>query len=146
MFLCKIKWCFLYENGFTNITQDSSTITATGRYSVFFIYDESNGNIVLINNIFFLQGNTYDQQSNRCLFLIMEALLKLLYNNYQGQYMLRIFGGPAGSSSYPQMAEYTIQRTKTADVPLGFPTVYGLYSNYVQLFKPLYNPLTKIFL
>lgn len=58
--------------------------------------------------------------------------------------MLRIFGGPGGSQSYPQLLEYNIESTKTADVPLGFPTVYGLYSNSdTQLIEPLYNPLTK---
>ena len=101
--------------------------------------------MALINNIYFLQEDTYTQQSNGCFYAREGGSLEVTcITNYQGQYKLRIFGGPAGSSSYPQMVEYTIQSTKTADVPLGFPTIYGLYSNSdTQLIKPLYSPLTK---
>ena len=64
--------------------------------------------------------------------------------NYQGKYMLRIFGGDAGAESYPQLVEYTIESTTTADVPLGFPTIYGSYSNSdTELIEPLYTPLTR---
>ena len=139
-----IKEAF-YENGFTSISPDIATISADGGFTITLTYDESSGNLALINNLYLLQGNTYMQQNNACFFSKGSGTAEITcVTNSKGQYMLRIFGGPAGSESYPQIVEYIIQSTKTADVPLGFPTVYGLYSNSdTQLIEPLFNPLTK---
>ena len=144
VFMLRLSDAF-YENGFTSIVPDASTITATGGFTITLTHDESYGNMALLNNLYFKQGNSYNQQSNACFYSHEAGSAEVTcITNYKGEYKLRIFGGPAGSSTYPQMVEYIIQSTKTADVPLGFPTLYGLYSNSdTQLIKPLYNPLTK---
>ena len=141
--MLKINEAF-YEYGFTSITPDAATISSTGGFKVDFTYDESK-NMALLNNLYLLQGNTYTGQNNACFYTKGSGKAEVTcVTNYKGEYMLRIFGGPAGSESYPQIVEYTIQSTKTAEVPLGFPTVYGLYSNSdTQLIEPLYNPLKK---
>jgi hypothetical protein len=84
-------------------------------------------------------------QNNACFYTRGKGTAEITcVTNYKGEYLLKIFGGPGGSQSYPELLEYNIESTKTADTPLGFPTVYGLYSNSdTQLIEPLYNPLTK---
>jgi hypothetical protein len=84
-------------------------------------------------------------QNNACFYSRGKGTADLTcVTNYKGEYLLKIFGGPGGSQQYPELLEYNIESTKTADVPLGFPTTYGLYSNSdTQLIEPLYNPLTK---
>lgn len=133
-----------YENGFTGIDPDEATFSATGGFKVKFTYAPEK-NMALLNNIYLLQGNTYVGQNNACFYSKGKGTAEVTcVTNYKGQYMLRIFGGESGSESYPQLVEYTIESTKNADVELGFPTVYNLYSNSdTQLIEPLYNPLTK---
>ena len=133
-----------YQNGFTSISPDSATITSSGTLRVSFTFDE-NQNIALLHNIYLLQGNTYVGQNNGCFSSKGKGTAHVdCVTNYKGEYMLRIFGGPAGSESYPQLVEYNIESTQTASVIKGFPNVYGLYSNSdTQLIEPLYNPLTK---
>jgi hypothetical protein len=141
--MLKLEEAF-YSNGFTSISPDAPSFSSKGGFKITFTYDDTE-NIALLNNIYLLQGNTYYQQSNACFYTKGDGVAEITcVTNYQGQYMLRIFGGPAGSESYPQLVEYTIQSTQTAEIPLGFPTVYGLYSNSdTQLLEPLYCPLTK---
>lgn len=133
-----------YENGFTGIAPDAATISSSGNFNVTFTYPPDKS-IALLNNIYLLQGNTYVGQNNACFYSKGKGTAEVTcVTNYKGQYMLRIFGGPSGSKSYPQLVEYNIESTKNADVQLGFPTVYDLYSSSdTQLIEPLYNPLTK---
>ena len=133
-----------YENGFSDISPDYASFSATGGFKVTFSYDPANS-IALINNLYLLQGNVYQGQNNACFYTKGNGKAEVTcVTNYKGQYMLRIFGGPAGSESYPQIVEYTIQSTQTADSPLGFPEIYGTYSDSdTELIEPLYNPLTK---
>ena len=133
-----------YTNGFTSISPDVPSFSCIGGFTVKFTYDTSK-NIAILNNIYLLQGNTYYEQSNSCFYTKGNGIAEVTcITNSKGEYMLRIFGGPAGSESYPQIVEYIIQSTQTAENPLGFPTVYGLYSNSdTQLKEPLYCPLTK---
>ena len=133
-----------YENGFSDISPDAAVISATGGLKVTFSYDPSK-NLALINNLYILQGNTYQGLNNACFYTKGNGKAEITcLTNYQGKYMLRIFGGDAGAESYPQLVEYTIESTTTADVPLGFPTIYGSYSNSdTELIEPLYTPLTR---
>ena len=132
-----------YSNGFTDISPDLATFSSTNAFKVTLNFDESN-NIALINNLYLLQGNTYMGQNNACMYSKGKGVAEITcITNYKGEYMLRIFGGPAGSESYPQIVEYIIQSTTTATNPLGFPTVYGLYSNSdMNIVEPLYSPLS----
>ena len=84
-------------------------------------------------------------QNNACMYSKGEGTAEITcITNYKGQYMLRIFGGPAGSESYPQIVEYIVQSTETASTPLGFPTVYGLFSSSdMNIISPLYSPLNR---
>ena len=133
-----------YSNGFTDISPDLATFSSTNAFKVTLNFDESN-NIALINNLYLLQGNTYMAQNNACMYSKGKGVAEITcITNYKGEYMLRIFGGPAGSESYPQIVEYIIQSTTTATNPLGFPTVYGLYSNSdMNIVEPLYSPLSR---
>ena len=133
-----------YSNGFTDISPDLAKFSSTNAFKVTLSYDESN-NIALINNLYLLQGNTYMGQNNACMYSKGSGTAEITcITNYKGEYMLRIFGGPAGSESYPQIVEYIIQSTTTATNPLGFPTVYGLYSNSdMNIVEPLYSPLSR---
>jgi hypothetical protein len=90
-----------------------------------------------------LQGDTYIRQNNSCFDKkgIGNSVATCLTNN-EGKYILKIYGGPAGNESYPQIVEYRIESTSKAVTPLFFPTVYGLYYKLnVQLIEPLYSPL-----
>ena len=133
-----------YENGFTSISPDLASITSNQVFKITLNFDPSKS-IALINNLYLLQGNTYMGQNNACMYSKGEGTAEITcITNYQGQYMLRIFGGPAGSESYPQIVEYIVQSTTTATTPLGFPTVYGLYSNSdMNIISPLYSPLNR---
>ncbi len=142
--MLKINEAF-YSSGFTSVTPDVASFSAEAGFKVSFTYDESITNMALLSNIYLLQGNTYMGQNNACFYTRGKGTADLTcVTNYKGEYLLKIFGGPGGSNSYPELLEYNIESTKTADVPLGFPTVYGLYSNSdTQLIESLYNPLTK---
>ena len=133
-----------YGNGFTDISPDEATISSTQTFKITLSFDPSN-NIALINNLYLLQGNTYMGQNNACMYSKGEGTAEITcITNYKGQYMLRIFGGPAGSESYPQIVEYIVQSTANTDTPLGFPTVYGLFSSSdMNIVEPLYNPLNR---
>ena len=133
-----------YENGFTSISPDLATISSNQAFKITLNFNPSN-NIALINNLYLLQGNTYMGQNNACMYSKGEGTAEITcITNYKGQYMLRIFGGPAGSESYPQIVEYIVQSTETASTPLGFPTVYGLYSSSdMNIISPLYSPLNR---
>ena len=133
-----------YENGFTSISPDLATISSNQAFKITLNFDPSNS-IALINNLYLLQGNTYMGQNNACMYSKGEGTAEITcITNYKGQYMLRIFGGPAGSESYPQIVEYIVQSTETASTPLGFPTVYGLFSSSdMNIISPLYSPLNR---
>ena len=133
-----------YENGFTSISPDLATISSNQAFKITLNFNPSN-NIALINNLYLLQGNTYMGQNNACMYSKGEGTAEITcITNYKGQYMLRIFGGPAGSESYPQIVEYIVQSTETASTPLGFPTVYGLFSSSdMNIISPLYSPLNR---
>ena len=133
-----------YENGFTDISPDTATFTSTQTFKVTITFDPSNS-IALLNNLYLLQGNTYMGQNNACMYSKGKNTAEITcITNYKGQYMLRIFGGPAGSESYPQIVEYIIQSTANSATPLGFPTLYGLFSSSdMNIVEPLYSPLSK---
>ena len=133
-----------YENGFTSISPDLATISSNQAFKITLNFDPSNS-IALINSLYLLQGNTYMGQNNACMYSKGEGTAEITcITNYKGQYMLRIFGGPAGSESYPQIVEYIVQSTETASTPLGFPTVYGLFSSSdMNIISPLYSPLNR---
>jgi len=142
--MLKINEAF-YENGFKSVSPDAASFSAEGGFKVSLTYDESITNMALLSNLYLLQGNTYMGQNNACFYIKGKGKAEITcITNYKGEYMIKIFGGPGGSQSYPELLEYNIESTKNADVPMGFPTVYGLYSNSdTQLIEPLYNPLTK---
>lgn len=142
--MLKINEAF-YSTGFKTVSPDTASFAAEGGFKVSFTYDESITNMALLSNIYLLQGNTYMGQNNACFYTKGKGTAEVTcVTNYKGEYLLKIFGGPGGSQSYPELLEYNIESTKTAETPLGFPTVYGLYSNSdTQLIEPLYNPLTK---
>lgn len=133
------------NTGFKTVSPDTASFAAEGGFKVSFTYDESITNMALLSNIYLLQGNTYMGQNNACFYTRGKGTAEVTcVTNYEGEYLLKIFGGPGDSQSYPELLEYNIESTKTAETPLGFPTVYGLYSNSdTQLIEPLYNPLTK---
>lgn len=132
-----------YNNGFTDISPDLAIISSTQYFKVSLTFDPSKS-VALINNLYLLQGNTYMGQNNACMYSKGTGAAEITcITNYKGQYMLRIFGGPAGSESYPQIVEYIIQSTETASTPLGFPTAYGLFSSSdMNIVEPLYSPLS----
>ena len=133
-----------YDNGFTGISPDLAVISSTNTFKINISFDPS-ANLALLTNLYLLQGNTYMGQSNACMYSKGTGTAEITcITNYQGQYMLRIFGGPAGSESYPQIVEYIVQSTETASTPLGFPTTYGYFSSSdMNIVEPLYSPLTK---
>ena len=133
-----------YENGFTDVSPNTCTFTSTSKFQVKLKY-KSNLDLTVLYKLYLLQGNTYMQQSGTCLGVkgIGSNEGTCLTNN-KGKYMLRLYGGPAGSQNYPQIVEYRIDSDKDADSPLFFPEIYGTYSNsYTQLIEPLYGPLKK---
>ena len=133
-----------YENGFTDISPDLATFSSKQSFKIILNFDSSK-NIALINNLYLLQGNTYIGQNNACMYSKGSGTAEITcIINYKGQYMLRIFGGPAGSESYPQIVEYTIQSTEGNTSPLAFPTLYGLFSSSDMIIgEPLYSPLSR---
>ena len=133
-----------YENGFTGISPDLATISSELTFKISLTF-ESDVDIALINNLYLLQGNTYTGQNNACMYSKGTGVAEITcITNYEGQYMLRIFGGPSGSESYPKIVEYIVQSTKTANTPLGFPTLYNMFSSSdMNIIEPLYSPLNK---
>ena len=60
------------------------------------------------------------------------------------EYLLEVFGGPAGKGSYSELFKYEIDSTRTAYKPLHFPTAYADYrASDMELIKPLYDPLIR---
>ena len=133
-----------YENGFKTISPDSPTINVSGKSKVTLTYDKSI-KLSLLNHLYFLEGNTYKEQSNTCFYTKSNGKAEITFAiNNKGEYKLKIFGGPSGSESYPQIIEYKITSSKKPNTTVNFPTLYGLYSSSeTQIVAPLNNPLKK---
>ena len=134
-----------YEYGFIKVNPDLAKFNTEGKITVEFNYESSNTQKTFLSHLYFLQSNTYVEQSNACWIDRQETKATLTcYANNKGTYKLKIYGGPSTLETYPLLLEYDIICTKTAFNPMGFPTIYGLFSESDMIIvEPLYNPLTR---
>ena len=133
-----------YENGFKIVFPDIYSFISTNSFNVIFTF-ENNLYMSYIYKLYLLQEDTYIRQNNACFDKKgIGNIEATCFTNEKGKYKLKIFGGPTGHQSYPQIVEYNIESTTTTDTPLFFPTIYGLYyKSDIQLIEPLYSPLKK---
>ena len=84
----------LYENGFKDISPDSSIIKVAGKTKVITLtYDKSKTNLSIINNLYLLKGNTYIEQPNTCFYTKSNGKIKITFAaNKKGEYKLKILG------------------------------------------------------
>ena len=135
-----------YEIGFLTISPDKSAVGSKKAFAIDLTYDKTK-KVSLLTHLYYLQGGTFKEQPNACFDTKDNGIAKITcITNYKGEYKLAIFGRaePSPTPSYTQIAEYKVVSQETAAKPLGFPTVYGLYSSSdMKIISPLYTPLTK---
>ena len=135
-----------YENGFKTISPDSSIIKVAGKTKVIKLtYDKSKTDLAISNKLLLLEGNTYKEQPNTCIYTKSNGNVKITFAaNKKGEYKLIIYGGPIGSQSIPQVLEYKIINSKNSKKTINFPTLYERYSrSEIQIITPLNSPLKK---
>jgi len=136
-----------FENGMTKVTPDKAKFDSRGKFDVEIFYESSQVRNAFIYKLYFVGEDDYYYEEKRApcwLYNKKSSAVLTCYTNQRGEYLLEVFGGPAGKGSYSQLFKYEIDSTRTAYKPLYFPSAYADYrASDMELMKPLYDPLIR---
>ena len=134
-----------YENGFTSMNPDKSTISAsTAKFS--FTINHNQVSKDFITQLYYPSGGSYQQQTNPCwIDKYASSATITCYGNYKGSNKLYLYGGAYGQDPLPFLLDYNVAVSQNAIERLNSPNPIkqNLQNKDFHLIEPIYNPLKR---